>query len=506
MDRPYSPGYSPLKLSIRPVSIYLQLLLGYFLLHTLIRLWLSPTLTWDEAEQVHMSEFLLISYNAQPPLYTWLQQAFFALLGTNLLAVVVLNNLTLAAIHALVFLLVYRIGKQRITAFIASGSVLFIPPLAVQPHQDLTHTLMATLSTLMVVASVLSLQEKPSTTRYTILGLVIGLALLSKHNIAMFLLLVLVTAAFSTRLQPLLRDRRLWLSVLIALAIFLPHVIAVIVHWDTEVAPTLNKMAGRHQDAGILMGLDQLQQRIFNSLWLFMIVAGLLYRFASTPVAKESLWQRHWLQHLLLAILVGLLLLVFAGARHFREAWLLPFLVLIPVWFGLVLTQRRLNYQKLWFAAITLAALASLTVVAARVMQADKLNKFYRVNYPYQAVIETLAEREVDFSEAQILTRYDVDTGNLKLAYPQATIGLTRFPASLARQPLKGDEVWLAWYGYGMEQEFEIPATLKTGYQRWSGCQGNFGQVHAIQAPMLYSQSKAFWFHYARASADKSRC
>ncbi|MEE4313123.1 MAG: glycosyltransferase family 39 protein, partial [Desulfofustis sp.] len=82
-------------------------IIGYFVLQVLVRLITTPGAVIDESEQLLLTQHFSLGYNAQPPLYTWIQMVFFAFFGPGILAMTVLKNLLLA----LVYLLTYRIGR-----------------------------------------------------------------------------------------------------------------------------------------------------------------------------------------------------------------------------------------------------------------------------------------------------------------------------------------------------------------------------------------------------------
>ena len=81
----------------------------YFVLHTVIRVAFSDSLELDEAEQVLFGQWLEWGYSSQPPLYTWLQKAFFSLFGTSVLALALLKNGLLFILYATVFFIAHRI-------------------------------------------------------------------------------------------------------------------------------------------------------------------------------------------------------------------------------------------------------------------------------------------------------------------------------------------------------------------------------------------------------------
>ena len=58
------------------------LLLGvYFFANLVLRILISPSLAFDESEMVVVTQVLAWGYNNPPPLYPWVQAAFFWVFG-----------------------------------------------------------------------------------------------------------------------------------------------------------------------------------------------------------------------------------------------------------------------------------------------------------------------------------------------------------------------------------------------------------------------------------------
>ena len=76
----------------------------WMLLHVAARVAVSPALELDEAEQALWSQALSWGYGSQPPLYTWLQAGWFALLGPGVLALSSLKFMLLGRTLVLVWL------------------------------------------------------------------------------------------------------------------------------------------------------------------------------------------------------------------------------------------------------------------------------------------------------------------------------------------------------------------------------------------------------------------
>ena len=98
----------------------------WMLAHVASRVVVSPALELDEAEQALWSQTLACGYGSQPPLYTWLQAGWFALLGPSVLALSSLKFMLLGLTLVLVWRTALPLMPER-AALWAAASLLLIP-------------------------------------------------------------------------------------------------------------------------------------------------------------------------------------------------------------------------------------------------------------------------------------------------------------------------------------------------------------------------------------------
>ncbi|MGB7343775.1 MAG: glycosyltransferase family 39 protein, partial [Pirellulaceae bacterium] len=165
----------------------------YFALHTLLRVWVSPALSFDESEQVFLSQWNWMGYNSQPPLYTWVQTALFGVFGLNVFSLALFKNTLLFATYMAVFTAVKLTTKDLRLAALATLGLLLIPQIAWESHRDLSHTVAVTFATTLLLLSIVRLPEltsKQSWLAYVIIGVACGVGAMSKYNF------VIVVVAF----------------------------------------------------------------------------------------------------------------------------------------------------------------------------------------------------------------------------------------------------------------------------------------------------------------------
>ena len=178
-------------------------LLAWALALVLARLWLSPALELDEAEQMLWSQRLAWGYGAQPPLYTWLQVGVATLLGPGLLALAMLKM----ALLALTYWCLWRAAREVLpprAAWWAAASLVWLPIMGWESLRDLTHTVLVCASVAATWWLVLRQLQRPQPSGFVALGLVLALGLLSKYSFALFALALGLAVLSGRETRPLL--------------------------------------------------------------------------------------------------------------------------------------------------------------------------------------------------------------------------------------------------------------------------------------------------------------
>ncbi|MFN7159211.1 MAG: glycosyltransferase family 39 protein, partial [Erythrobacter cryptus] len=170
---------------VRLGSSILGIFALYYIAQFIVRLVLPDGLRIDEAQQVFLSQWLAAGYDAQPPLYNWIQQLTFLLVGNYLVGLAALKSVVLFAILATYYILGRLLAKKESSAVLATLGLFLIPQMFWQAQRDLTHTTATMLVlNLMMIAAILVLRS-PSLRNYLLLGAAIGLGMLTKYNFAL---------------------------------------------------------------------------------------------------------------------------------------------------------------------------------------------------------------------------------------------------------------------------------------------------------------------------------
>lgn len=440
---------------------FLLLLALYLAAHAAIRLSLSKSLEFDEAEQIILTQSLATGYSEQPPLYTWLLWALVQLFGVNVFSLAVLKIGLLAGAYLLLYRVASSLLRDARLACLAAFSPLLVPVFAWEAIRLLTHTILLCVVSLATLLTLLRLRERSRTADFALLGCWLGLGMLSKYNYALFVA-ALTAAALSLRsFRVRLQDRRLVLSLVVAVALVAPHAHWLINHWQ-EAHEYLRRHTHVDRTASVVAAFAAGVGHLFYNLTLglgLLAAAGLTFFPRGFTVACPSEATddgRRLLGRLFLAALVLLVFLVIAGGvRHFRLHWFAPLLLLLPVWFfgrleGVTLPRWRLGGYAAVLATAALGVVLVRTAALCCDFDAGK-HKTRDFLYAEQAV----RVRSMGFENGTVVVFDPLIGAYQRLYFAAAPVHCLRYPSCphpAKREPGPVLAIWDATVGDAMPQ------------------------------------------------------
>lgn len=433
LPHPTLTAFSERRTALRWFVLPLALYLG---IHLILRLVISQSLGYDEAEQVLWSQTLAWGYGPQPPLYTWLLWGLTQVCGMSLFTLALMKTAILGAIYSFLFLCARRLLEDVRLVCLAVFSLLLLPLLAWGSLKGSTHSDLLCAIWLATFWVALRLVEHGRTSSYLWLGVLAGLGMLSKYNYAMFAAALLVAGWTLPGCRARLLDRRLLLTFAIAGLLVLPHAV-----WAVERRGMIQHyLAMKMHDprtqtwlAGAIQALGSLLYRLWGALtiplvaWLVFFPKGRRDPDAPTGEAQQLL-VRFFLAAAVLAMLP-----IAAGTTHILPRWLQPMLVLTPLAFFIRLDVARVSPKRLQgFASfLTVAALA---VMAARVGQiwfgSDHGGRYQPRDLAFARSVARI--QAAGFRAGILISRDSLTGANLRLRFPQARLLCTDYPSCKA--------------------------------------------------------------------------
>ncbi|MEL6916801.1 MAG: glycosyltransferase family 39 protein, partial [Bacteroidota bacterium] len=185
--------------------------------------YMKAALELEDAEQAYYSQWWRWGYDDQPPLYTWLQIIFNSIFGVSKLSFALLRGLIFAGTLVMVYRFALAFLKDGSKAVLVVLSLSLIPVFIDLTFRRLSHT---SLLILVVMATYLIIQRiryRRTVLNYMLLGLLIGMGVLTKYNYGLFLgglfLLLFVDTAF----RKTVFNSRILVTLILVVLLVLPH-------------------------------------------------------------------------------------------------------------------------------------------------------------------------------------------------------------------------------------------------------------------------------------------
>ena len=433
----------------------LAMIVGYCLLHLVVRLLVSPIYSLDEAEQIQFAQTLSLGYRLrQPPLMTWLSWAVLEATGQSATAFFVLKYALMAGGFVAYFAAARRlIGAVRPAALATIGTTGFYA-VGWLAHADLTHTVLMTLFLSLALWAALRVVQEGRPPDYLLLGVVVGLGVLTKYLFVVFAVAA-VAAVFSV---PAYRQTlsRPWsvVAALVAVAIAAPYGVWFLRRFDEALAVGAGTTgAGAFEVAATLSAYGVAVAEFllpWSALALLLLWPGL-----------PGLWQRADADHAsarrFLVVLIAAGLAVFAvafllaGATEIRQRWMHPALLWLPILAALALRLRPPRVWRLQTYGGALAVLA-MVVVAFRFVhfygwEAASCNDC-RQHAPFPALAAQI--EAAGFSRGTLVVDTHFVGGNLRATLgPDVRVVQADYPLDIFPPPTGDGDCLAVWRDLG---------------------------------------------------------
>ena len=447
----------------RPGAVVLAVA-GYFLLCIILRVSVSNSLEIDEAEQAFLSQFLALGYGPQPPFYNWLQYGLAEVIGTSLATMTILKNGLLFLCCLFYGLAARLVLTDRRLPPIAMLGVLTLPPIFLLAQRDLSHTVAALFAVSLFLYSFLKTLKRPSLFSYILTGVAVGIGLMAKYNFVLVPVAAIVAVLPERELRARILDWRILPAIAVATLIVLPHAYWMLQNFGFASGGTLNEMREREAEGFLLQafyGVYSLGSAVIGGSLVPLLVFGLVFRGKLRAIWQaESPWRRIIGRMLALCLIAVLLVVLGVAATHVREKWLVLFLVLIPLYLCLKIEAANIDLTdslRRFFLLVLVIVLGALVLVSARAVVRPWFGDYSRLNIPYAALAEAVAQAEGQ--PALILANDKQIAGNLRMQFSGAQVTMpspsNALPVDMSKRPL------LAVWHDDAQPEAPVPDLLR---------------------------------------------
>lgn len=424
---------------------FFLLIACYFSLHVVLRVFISDSLDYDEAEQALLGQWLLPGYTEQPPLYTWIQYLIFETLGRNVLSISLFKNSLLFLTYIFVFFSSKRLLQDSKRAVLATCSLLLIPQIAWESQRDMTHTTLVVFAAAATLYQTLRLLEKRILTNYALLGLCLGIGVMAKANFALFVTILVATLLTFDKGRAALSNRK----VLIVLAIIC-LMAGNYFFWmfnNQDIVFSATHKFKRAVDNYYLVGPISLITNSLLFLAPFLAISLLIFPSAYgltdnfSPTFEEKFIKRY----LLAAFLVLLIVVLCFKVTYVKDRWLQPLLFVAPIYIFSRIARNKITLARFnLFVKITIiAAIAVFIAFSIRVVGASYIERFCRMNYPFAAMVKDI--KETGFQRGLIVSNNRFLAGNIQFKLPDCTAIIPDYRFETHLKEKNPDSILVVW-------------------------------------------------------------
>lgn len=356
------------------ISAVFVALAAYFLIQIVVMTALSHIVGTgvgvDDAEQLmYMGELRAGYGGSQPPLYSWFAWTVAQIFGPTVLTLKIVKYAMVFTGLASIVLAVLRMGYSRHTALTAMFGVALFPQILWEMQHTLSHSVAVFCFCSLLLLAFVELVQRRTTPAYAAFGLALAAAILAKYN-DLFLIGALLAAALSLpSIRPAIMDRRILLSVAIALLACAPTLYWNLSHPEEFLSrgykfgigasggPLTVALAGIGEYAEAIVNFSLLPVAVFGLVSLACGISG----FRVTGPARDM--ERLLWRTLAVGVGVVLILVLASGATAFRDRWMLPILLFLPLAMAMRMERLGEKGRTAQIAVICLAAGAALLVM-----------------------------------------------------------------------------------------------------------------------------------------------
>jgi 4-amino-4-deoxy-L-arabinose transferase-like glycosyltransferase len=504
----------------RPRTVAL-IIAGYLLAHLGVRLWMGPTLGFDDAEQALFAQHWLPGYRLRgPPLFTWALLAIGPVAGFGMLATSLLRYALLAMVLGFSWATARRLIRDPALAALAAFSFTAIYVFGYYSHHDLTHT--TVLSAFLAASwyAFVRLAETPRLGWYLALGLCFGLGTLGKWNFAIFAVALPAACLLHPSHRALVLTWKIVPAALVAAAIALPPAL-----WTLSMGAApgdgIGEVLGQQSGSlfNLVKGTSSLALAVLAYPLPFLALFLAAFGAAAWAGLRRAAREAQALQPTpdirligtTMAIAIGLhwLLVPIAGATQFPERLMQPALIILPVWLFMLVERSGRPLGRAVGVYVSLlgavAAVALLVRVGVHAAGGDYCRRVCRDLLPAADLAEGL--RKAGFLGRGTIVVRDMHLGgNLRVAFPEARLIDTGYPPRVWPRPSGAGQCLAVWTEYGGPVEKardRVYAYLGKELGVAADVRKREGEVTAL---LIRARTRTYRLHYGLYDGPQGEC
>jgi 4-amino-4-deoxy-L-arabinose transferase-like glycosyltransferase len=379
----------------------------------------GPALALDDVKLNVLTQSLEAGYLPDnPPLFEWTLILAQQTLGPTLASFVAVKTLFLTLTAAFTFLAAKEAGAESRTAAAAALALPLIPQFGWSFHQTLTHSTALFAATALFWWALLRLRRCSGLADYALLGLALGLGLLSKYSFPAAAAAAFVASFLHDDSRRALTSPRMFIAIAVCAAATAPHLL-----WAASAGPQAAALSGER-----LAGTDDHLRRAVDGtasvIWAavsFLAPMAIAVFLVNGRKNSAAFWRRRSiLADATTLSIAGLTASAFfLGVSDFHERYAIAFFY--PGFMALAMSvTNAAPLRALAAASIAAAALFTGVRTAETVRPGAPFCEDCRQYIPYAYLHEALTKESL---RGATLVGFDDHTaGNLRRLFPQARV------------------------------------------------------------------------------------
>ncbi|MCW8820721.1 MAG: glycosyltransferase family 39 protein [Sulfurovum sp.] len=411
------------------INNFLFILFIYFCIHLLIRVFISPNVGLDEAEQILLTQSFAWGYNSQPPLYTWIQYVYFEFFGTNIFALSFFKNTLLFLTHVFVYKSAKLATNNSTLALIATASLILLPQISWESQRALTHSVLLTSISSMIIYVIFKIKytvDKIHIGYYFLLGLLISVGMLTKYSFSIFIFSVFIASLLDKKLRSFILKKELAITLTIIIVLLSPHFLWFIENIKIVTSSTIGKLNPNSENFSFLIGIIDLFKAILAFLAPLLIFAILIFRKSLDKPGNKFLF------HFFITVIITLILFtIVTGSTNFKDRWMQPYFFLMVIYIASKINIENLKKLNiiLYFRIVYFFMFVIIAVLIGRVYFPDITKRHSRLNYPFYTLSQQI--KSLGFNQGFIIAGDKSIAGNMKLNFLDSTVSAENFEKKL---------------------------------------------------------------------------
>jgi len=383
----------------------------------------SKTASFDDAEQLLLTQDWSLGYGDQPPLYTYLAKLTFIITGPSLLGLFILKAIIISLLAKALILISKELRFRKDQHIVSLCGFALIPQFTWSSQTSLTHSVLATTVASYTLWMLIKLSKNPSRpAHWAWLGVFVAGGILSKYNFAVFLAGLITGSLLVPKIRSLFTQRGILVALGSSLILLIPHMTWIASHSDLALSGIRDaKATNLPSVAWPFIGFGV----AFAFLSPFWIAALALIwperlRLLIAEQSKEP--AKALIQRLPLVMMSSILVIIIVITRDVipRSHWFQCLLFFTPISAASLLPPIP-NTRVKWLTASALAGAAATTAIMVGSIALAGITGKSRVrNQPTTELIASL--RKNNKAPDLIVTNNISIAGNSRLAYPEITV------------------------------------------------------------------------------------